>query len=258
MKTAAELEAEIAQKRAAIDALGRPDFWAGTRCGVCDMDTPLGQWKHANPALEAQYIKWSNEVDVLERELADATRREKASRMAAKALQSAKDSSGLGGRTLDVAAAPEPNAAVEAVRDWLSGNQSWLVLAGGPGTGKTVAAGVAVLDAARRGERAIVVDATELARVQAFGEGAGRLDELQRARLLVLDDVGVAPLGDYARGVLHSVANYRHDRYLRTIITTNLRGSELRAAIGDRLVDRIAGDGRFVWLSGASMRRQEK
>lgn len=256
MKQAHEIAKEIAAVTAQMEALGRPDF-AQSLLGRIMAKTdasPLDVWRAANPALEAQYRELSELRDRLWREEAEAMASEKASRIAANALLSAKEGSGLGGRTLDASNAPEPNAAVAAIRDWLAGKQTWCVLSGGPGTGKTVAAGVAVLDAARRGERALVVVCSEVARVPAFGPGSEALDDWKRAPLLVIDDLGVAPLSDYARGVLHELCDYRHERYRRTIITTNLRMGELRSALGDRLLDRILADGRAVSVAGPSMR----
>lgn len=164
----------------------------------------------------------------------------------------------------------EATPAVVAVRSFCEDSVElpFLVLSGGVGTGKTVAA---LAELVRRDPSEVAyVHATELARrYEPWREDRERGVEAidLGVRLLVLDDLGTER-GDDPRfaealgriidkrlgpGVTASGELYRRV----TIITTNLAPKEIGpkyAAIGGRIADRFRGDARSVLLTGDSMR----
>ena len=91
--------------------------------------------------------------------------------------------------------------------------------------------------------------------MSAFDEGARELERLKSVAMLVVDDLGTEHASSWGQSLIHEIFDTRHDDKLRTIITTNIKREQLKAAIGDRLADRIAQDGKVVCLEGKSMRR---
>ncbi len=178
---------------------------------------------------------------------------------AAKGLRSDLHAAGVGLRTLDVvcvAAAPTP--AIDATRDWLKSGKTWLLLSGDVGTGKSIAAAYALkhaIEAAPYGAKSAFRRASGVVRMSAFDEGARELEFLKSASMLVIDDLGTEHATSWGQSLIHEIFDTRHDDRRRTIITTNIKREQLKAALGDRLSDRIAQDGKVVCLEGKSMRR---
>lgn len=138
-----------------------------------------------------------------------------------------------------------------AIDPWLKSGKRLLVLAGGVGVGKSVAAAQALVRSPGRWLAA--QDLPTLARF----ENAEKLERYRRARLLVLDDVGAeyADGSGWARTELHRLVHHRFEHDQPTILTTNLSPKAWHAYADERLRDRIAGDGLVVIVGGSSMRR---
>ncbi|MFF6835776.1 ATP-binding protein [Streptomyces sp. NPDC012438] len=66
------------------------------------------------------------------------------------------------------------------------------------------------------------------------------LAAISRCPLLVLDDLGAAKASDWTEEVTYRLINRRYNYELPTLITTNLRISDLRAQLGDRVASRLA------------------
>lgn len=152
--------------------------------------------------------------------------------------------------------------ALTACREWLASDRPRpiLILVGGTGTGKTVAALNAL--SIIRGQ---FVDAPLLGRRcdpwrSELEQGIQFLD-LERTPLIVLDDLGTERADDdrfvEAFGRLVNLRQGTKDgRALRTLITSNLPPTEIRRRYGDRVADRLNEIGKAVPLQGASMRSQ--
>lgn len=173
----------------------------------------------------------------------------------------------LPGRHLGVirAGALLNTAALEAVANNLA---SILVLAGGVGLGKTLAAVLWLytwgMDAKNwdtepygqflRG-RGLFLTAREFLLMDHFDGEA--MDLVMRPTRLVLDDVGAEPLDDKGFGTskIDALIDARYCGPGLTLVTTNLAPRTFEARYGVRVIDRLREVGRWVTLGdGPSLR----
>lgn len=143
----------------------------------------------------------------------------------------------------------------DALRYTLGPPVAILVLSGGNGTGKTVAAAAWL-----RGhppDDVLFVTAAALARWPRYD--VEQMDRLFSPSRLVIDDLGVEfkdAKGAF-KSVLEEVVCWRHGEGNQTVITTNMKRDDFRAEFDGRIADRIREDGRFVVCGGESMRRKK-
>lgn len=141
-----------------------------------------------------------------------------------------------------------------------------VIIAGPIGTGKTHLAIALGVEAARRRHRVLFTRAADLVRdlLEARDDrDLGRLHRrIQRATLLIVDELGFVPF-DRAGGEL--LFNLLSDRYERrsTIVTTNLAFSEWVQVLADEklttaLLDRLAHNAHILTTKGASYRTRRK
>lgn len=141
-------------------------------------------------------------------------------------------------------------SAVRAVRDWIAGKQTFLVLAGGTGAGKTLAACLSLM-----GRPGVFERAVSAGRLGLYGEDdVARMRMLRRAKTLVLDDLGAEFAGDVWRAQFDELIDERYGDRLRTVITTNLSPAALKERYGARVADRIRHDGQVVACGSESLR----
>lgn len=190
-------------------------------------------------------------VEERERELA-AIRKEEAPRLLERV--------GVSERERDLLAkGPDETPALNAVRAFLRGEERSLVLSGGTGVGKTVAAAWACLKAleSRGAHGALFVTSAEAARRTASDysrESSDLIDLMATVPLLVIDDVGTGAPPVW-RSRLEEVINRRYGARRRLIITTNaVTAAGLNDALGERCLDRIQHEGRIVGLGKGSLR----
>jgi len=163
----------------------------------------------------------------------------------------------------DAIAALFPTEATQAVDAFFADpDQRILVLSGGMGLGKSVAAANAIhrFGGGRYATAAKLCD---------FGDdGKAARAAAEKTRLLVIDDLGSEYSGDkgWTISIFDALLCLRHSRKLRTIITTNLGRMDFVKRYGGevdqagkvksrgRIADRIVGNGRFVTLVGKSLR----
>ncbi len=165
-----------------------------------------------------------------------------------------------------VAARLKPTAALRAVQGWVKrigeheaapravpSPHRIIVLAGGYGSGKTVAAGWAVAELGGR-----VVHAKELVmRVDPWGDEDKRYDFVStNTRFVVIDDLGC--LVQESGRFVDAFCGFIDARQGRgwTLITTNLPRSELNARYGERIRERLDHVGIQFEVTAPSMRRQ--
>lgn len=234
---------------AAISALGRPGMsLAGFRAIAQSLEAAK-TWDAANPTKAAEYRRLTALHDAATRK-ADAEERERvAVERALRSMAGKLERSGVGERSLTAAADADDTEALGVVKRWLPEHSlSWLALCGTKGTGKSVAATWAVREAIRSGGSGAFRRSHELGKLSQFDAGAQELEHLKRVNLLVVDDFGTELFNDYARAQLHELLDQRHESYGRTIITSNLPWVELKARLGERLVDRFEQCGRYAQL----------
>jgi len=109
-------------------------------------------------------------------------------------------------------------------------------------------------------------DATQMLQdiKRSFGANTNEIDDFggydpvtwfkRRAKVLTIDDLGAERPTEWAQETIREILCSRYDHVLRTIITTNLSGSELEAWVGKRTMDRIRHDTMVVTLRGESLR----
>jgi len=132
-----------------------------------------------------------------------------------------------------------------------------LVLMGPKGTGKTWTA--AALTRILLTEDSIPVT---FATVQEFVDSVkpshDGLDmdmvQFELAPLLVLDDFGMERQTEFSHDRLMKLSQSRSHNGRPTIVTTNLLGENIRARYDERIVDRLFGGMRLVYITGGSRR----
>lgn len=144
--------------------------------------------------------------------------------------------------------------ALDAIRGFLAGDKTTLVLAGGVGVRKTGSACWALTQRA-----GVFVTADECVRLAAsrLPDDIEAWRRARNAQVLVIDDLGGEYNDDkgWSVKVFNGLLDHRYASGLKTIITTNLKRDRFKADYGERIADRIAGAGRYLTLGGQSARR---
>lgn len=235
---------EVERIEAELTVLGRPKVAFSSFKATVSSLAACRAWDAAHPEAAARYVTLveahSRLVAAQESQEAEAKAAERALRRATTRLAN----SGAGERSLEAAAQPGPTPALEAVRAWMATPSAhWLVLAGGKGIGKTVAATWAVREAIRGGTTAAFRRHAEVLVLSDFDSGAAEWQRLKSVGLLVLDDVGVENLTPRGQAKTDELLDARHECLGRTILTTNLSWRLLAQRLGERVQDRIESDG---------------
>lgn len=127
----------------------------------------------------------------------------------------------------------EPRDASEHARRWADGRSRLLCLSGESGSGKSVAAALAV---GRLGY-AVWLHACDLQWLTPIERD--RWTDATTCPLLVVDDLGVERLTEQALSLFVRIVTSRWDSNRRTVLTTNLAAGEIRPRYGDRIARRI-------------------
>lgn len=170
------------------------------------------------------------------------------------------------------------NACVEGVARWLAQtDQPFLVLTGGAGAGKSLAA-ARCLSHARRlftayahpladepvtveeydARDGMFITAAALHYAKRFSDtpGPSLLDRAALVRWLVLDELRAEDLKGAGKERLEEVLGERYACQRRTVITTNLAAKELSPLLGERLASRFAEAAMVVDAGDDDLRRQ--
>ena len=235
--------AEIISLRTQMDALGRPlvSFEGGLQAGAKAIRAAQA-WDAHNPITAAEYQTLVIRYNEL---LAPPPPKPRVARG---------DSSGAPERAYQCARNPEPKSAVNWIQKWLRDGKTWAVMLGDPGNGKTVAACVAIRATQQAQGASVYHRAAEIAVMSQFDEGEQKFERAKRAQLLVVDEVGRENLTPYAKSRMTELYDYRHGRYLRTILVSNNSWDEVVKHLGIQIADRIKEDGGVMQFTGVSMR----
>lgn len=143
----------------------------------------------------------------------------------------------------------------EAVTQWLASDSATLVLAGSVGTGKTHAA-YAVANAAVHGGTWVEAwNVHDLLEAMRPGGDDRAAPDAMDCGLLVLDDLAVLKVSDWAVEQMTALLDARLRNGRRQVVTTNAPYDALVESWGDRMMDRL----RYRWTPlqfvGESRRR---
>jgi len=158
--------------------------------------------------------------------------------------------------------------AVELCRGYAQRPEDWLVLTGEYGCGKTHLAAAIANEQVRRGEPVLFVvvpDLLDHLRATYSPDSPVRFDkrfeEVRRAPLLVLDDLGTQSASPWAQEKLYQLFNHRYNARLPTIITTSLEIEQVDPRLRTRMLD-LGRCTVFAILApsyrGTSQRRAER
>lgn len=145
-------------------------------------------------------------------------------------------------------------AALEKVCAWQARGSGFLLLYGSPGTGKGHLA-TGCLKA--HGSGLFVKQADMLRDLRdsyVTNSTTDCVSAWQEAGLLVVDEFGLSGGGKDEEPMLYQVLAHRYDLRRPTVITANLNLDELKARLGDRLVDRIREDCTHIPMNWESYR----
>ena len=155
-------------------------------------------------------------------------------------------------------------AAIGHVRSFLNdyslGTSNIMVLAGGVGVGKTVAATWAMVHLPMNTHSSYGTrrfrHISQLCEIGLYGgdEAKRERDILKGGRMLVLDDVGTEHMTETFQTMFDGLINARYEDDGATIITTNLSSETFRERYGVRIYDRLRGRGAWFEISHESLR----
>lgn len=150
-------------------------------------------------------------------------------------------------RRQDLSAAGRANLqnVLNAAENFARSPRGWLVLTGAYGCGKThLAAAIANEQVAMGQTEVMFVVAPDLLdhlraafSPQSTMPYDQRFDELRKAPLLVLDDLGTESATPWAREKLFQLLNYRYEAMLPTVITTSVGPNEIEPWLRTRILD---------------------
>ena len=149
-----------------------------------------------------------------------------------------------GGRELRGEARANLERAFRDAHRFAEDPNGWLVLMGQTGCGKTHLAGAIANYRLDHGDSvcfATVPDLLDELRATFAPDARERFDTAFRrlldVRLLVLDDLGAQKSSPWAQEKLYQVLNHRHLGRMATVVTTNLKLTEMEPRIASRLAD---------------------
>jgi DNA replication protein DnaC len=147
-----------------------------------------------------------------------------------------------------VAETPSQQEALESVRGQWWKRQTFLLLCGDPGTGKTHLAVAAYRQALEDGQQPTFTP--ETAFLHGWRRAAAQrltfdgVEALMTAPILILDDIGTGKYTDGSLEILYQIIDHRSRYNVPTMMTSNLPLEGLDTRWGEKIVSRITERGR--------------
>lgn len=146
--------------------------------------------------------------------------------------------------------------------DIMAENNQGLLLWGDVGTGKTFAAACIANALLQKKVPVIMTSFVKLLSLIHDGEESEReiLDRMERAKLVVFDDLGAERGTEYALEKVYGIVNARDGQNLPSIYTTNLTLAQMKSETNvrfSRIYDRIFASCSPLQFTGTSWRRRE-
>jgi len=155
-------------------------------------------------------------------------------------------------------AMPDQHDLWRATEDWARTMPGWLWMYGGFKRGKTVLARCIANAMLDRGQRAVfrkvprlLNDLRDTYGFNAEVSFSGRFEAILTAPLLVLDELGQAKRTDWVVEVEEQLTDYRLERHLPTVVTTNLDDSEMERTM-PRLLAHITDNSECLMMPFAN------
>jgi len=150
--------------------------------------------------------------------------------------------------------------AYEEAHGFAQNPNGWLILKGGYGCGKTHLAAAIANACVEQGQPVLFVTVPDLldhlratfSPASATGYDA-RFEQVRKAPLLILDDLGTESRTPWAQEKLFQIFNYRYNARLPTVITTNHELEDIPLRLRSRLVD--IDTARIVSITAPDYRR---
>ena len=136
-----------------------------------------------------------------------------------------------------------------------------LLLQGATGLGKTHMATAIAAELLRQGFRVEYDTAFNLFSAferNRFGRGENETDKYFDCDLLIVDDLGAEPSGNFNEAAFYNLLNTRNMYGRPLLITTNLSVKELGERYGARCISRLFGDMECLRFTGRDMRIQRR
>ena len=147
--------------------------------------------------------------------------------------------------------------------DWIKNTQN-IIITGPTGVGKTYLACALANRACRMGYAAYYIRAPRLFHdigiSRADGSYAKVMNKLAKTKLLIIDDLGLAPMTDHERRDLLEVIEDRYGLF-STVVSSQLPIKNWHEIIGDptiadAILDRLVHNAHKIQLKGESMRKK--
>jgi DNA replication protein DnaC len=147
--------------------------------------------------------------------------------------------------------------------DWIRKHQN-IIITGPTGVGKTFIACALANKACREGYRSFYIRSPRFSYQMSLARGDGSygniINKLSKAHVLVIDDLGLAPLTDMERRDLLEVIEERHG-HASTIVVSQLPMDHWHEQIGDptiadAILDRLIHNAHKFNLKGGSLRKK--
>ena len=228
----------ISSELSAAPLLGKPDCPHCGGIGFLRVDVPVGHEKFGR--LEPCVCRATEISENARKRLYEMSNLERLSHLTFANFNSS------GNPKAEFVSPPEVASlrdALDASEDFARTLQSWLLLEGSYGCGKTHLAAAIANDAVHRGVPTLFITVPDLLDSLRFAYHdpettfETRFEDIRNADLLVMDDFGTQNATPWAQEKLFQIINYRYTNKLPTVITTNLILDEIESRIRSRLQD---------------------